>query len=112
MDDRQPNGGRYVTVREWAKGRTDDQRDIARDRELEQANLERRVMASLNNHIDLSEKAHRAQDDRTARLADGLDKIQSVLDQQRGARNILLFLAGTSLIEILVLVLTIYVAIK
>lgn len=102
-------GNDYVTVREWARGRADDERQTQRDRDVALGLSEERIMAALNTHIRISQDAHKAQDDRIVKLADGIDHIDSALDQQRGARNILLFLVGTSVVQVIALVITILV---
>jgi hypothetical protein len=92
------NGDRYVSYREFNEARRADEREHKRDREMQLLSLEERVMAALNQHVAASERGAKAQDDRIHHLADGLDKINSLLDQQRGATNLLKFVVGASLL--------------
>lgn len=100
-----------MLVREWATARTQDQRDISRDITVQVAAAEERVMTELSRHQQRSADAHGRLDDRMNKVSDVVDRIDSALDQQRGARNILLFLVGTSILQLAGFGLALYLAV-
>lgn len=83
----------YVTVREWQQGRSDDRAEMRRLVIETIKGTEERLLRAF-------EKSERDRD----RLASAIDAVQSVLDQQRGARNLILFLIGTNLITVAITV--------
>lgn len=92
------NGGSNVSVREWANARASDRRELEHHAEFAALAAEERLMKIISDHMTSSREAHKAQDDRATKLGDGLDGIKSIIDQQRGAKNlIVIFGAGTVL---------------
>ena len=101
-----------VTVREWADARATDRVAVERHAELQAKITEDRLLKLLNDYQQRSEVIHAGQDQRLLRHGVELDQIQSVLDQQRGARNLLTFVVGTSLVSAVASLLSIWIAVQ
>lgn len=106
------NGSGHVTVREWAEARARDRKDIGLGAEAFALQIEERMISAMNEHRLANRETDKATNDRLFDLAKGLDGVQSIIDQQRGARNLLYAVMGTSLISAAVSILSIYAALN
>lgn len=99
MDDEHElrNGSRYVTIGAWERGRREDRAERERQIDVGQQRAEERFLRLFNDHAERWVRLMQDNQGRITQLEKTIDTVQSVLDQQRGARNLLLFITGTSL---------------
>jgi hypothetical protein len=89
---RHQNGDK-VGVREWAEARQRDTSQVRRDIEASVVGSEERMMAAL---AAVRERTLE-QDKRIDGHHERIDKIESLLDQQRGARNLIIAMLGVNI---------------
>ena len=95
-DEEQPKGGRYVTILRWAEGRAADRRE----RQAQFEALEVRVTRSFVEHVDHLEEVHQRQLATTAELAHAVRRVENVIEQQRGAWRLLVFIGVGTLLSL------------
>ena len=98
-------------IREWERGRYEDRElarklvtDVEQNFKADLAAMEARLLTHINGH----KESHRELDASLRDQAKMVDSIQSVLDQQRGARNLITFIGFTAILNVALLLLHVW----